>query len=278
MHLWEAIVLGVVEGLTEFLPVSSTGHLLLVSAALGHNDDAAKSLSVVIQLGAVLAVVVYYAARLRAIVGGVLSRGEGSGRTIVSFVVGAFPVMLLGLLFGKWIKEHLFSPLPIAGALIVGGVVMIAIDRLLPEPAEAATGAAAAKPGDLGVSLRQATIVGLAQSLALWPGTSRSMTTIVGGRLSGLSTFRAAEFSFLLSVPVLGAATVYDLYKNRALFADAHAAVALAGGLVSAFVVSWIAIAAFLRFVRRFGLTPFGVYRIVLGVVVIGAYVKGWLG
>lgn len=259
----EALLLGILEGLTEFLPVSSTGHLVLLGRGLGHEDAAAKSLSIVIQLGAVVAVIVYYRALLAELLRGVLRREPEKIRLVLSLGVAFVPAAAVGFVFGHQIKDQLLKPVPVAIAAIVGGVVMIGSEVILRnKPREDA--------GVYGVTLGQALSVGVAQCLALWPGMSRSMTTILGGQLVGLKTATAAEFSFLLSIPVLGAATVYDLIKSRdVLFANADAAASLGIGLLSAFVVSLAVIAAFLRYLKRIGLIPFGVYRVVLGVVVL---------
>lgn len=264
MTALEALLLGILEGLTEFLPVSSTGHLVLLGKGLGHEDDAAKSLSIVIQLGAVVAVIVYYRALLLALIKGFF-RGEPDKRRLVAALLIAFlPAAAVGLAFGHFIKDRLLKPVPVAVAAILGGLVMIGSEVILKGRK------AREDDGVLGVRLGQAFVVGLSQCFALWPGMSRSMTTILGGQIVGLKTATAAEFSFLLSIPVLGAATVYDLIKSRdVLLGQPDAAVALAVGLISAFVVSIAVIAAFLKYLKRIGLIPFGVYRIILGIVVI---------
>lgn len=264
MTLIDAVLLGVVEGLTEFLPVSSTGHLILLGEHLGHHDEASKTLDIVIQLGAVLAVVVYFRARLAGMLRGVRARDPSSLRLASALFVAFLPAAAVGLLLHKAIKARLFGSGPVALALIVGGVGMIVIEawrRKKPEAGEDDLDAVAPKRG---------LAIGLWQCLALWPGASRSMTTIVGGQLSGLSTRAAAEFSFLLAIPTLGAATLFDLAKNgRRLLDEPGGAAALATGLVVSFVVALAVIASFLRYLRRFGLAPFGVYRIVLGAIVL---------
>jgi undecaprenyl-diphosphatase len=272
----EAALLGVLEGLTEFLPVSSTGHLVLLGAWLGAHDDAAKSFDIVIQLGAVLAVVLYYRVRLGALARGVLRRDGASLQLLAALAVGFLPAALVGLALHRWIKERLFGPTPVAAALIVGGLLMIGVELGRRRYAGTGTGTGTgtpAEPGLMGlehVTVRRALVIGFAQCLSLWPGTSRSMTTIVGGQLSGLSTATAAEFSFLLAIPTLGAATLYDLYKNGdALLAAPEGAVALAIGTVTSFGVALLVVHAFLRYLRRFGMVPFGIYRIALGALVL---------
>jgi len=262
VSLLVAALLGLVEGLTEFLPVSSTGHLILVSHWLGSVDEGAKSFDIVIQLGAILAVVVHYrrlfADRLR----GVLVKDAASLRLFGALLVAFLPAAVTGLLLGKTIKRLLFGPVPVAAALFVGGVVMIIVERI--RRARHIQGEA----GTEHVTLKRAFIIGCGQCFALWPGMSRSMSTIVAGQLAGLSTATAAEFSFLLSVPTLGAATLYEIYKSRHDLAQSGVPQLLVGMLVS-FVVAWLVIAAFLRYLSRRGLEPFGYYRIALAVVVL---------
>lgn len=260
----EAFLLGALEGLTEFLPVSSTGHLILLGSRLGYEDETSKTFDVVIQLGAVIAVVVYYRARLKGLLGGVLRRDPASMRLALCLGIAFVPAAVVGLLFQKSIERLLFGPIPVAEALIAGGVVMIGIEVWRKRRADPGKEALA------DVTPRRALAIGVAQCFSLWPGTSRSMSTIIGGQLSGLSTAAAADFSFLLAIPTLGAATMYKLVKNgRALLAAPGGASALAIGMVVSFVVALLVISAFLRYLKRFGLMPFGVYRIILGSVVL---------
>ena len=260
----DAVILGIIEGLTEFLPVSSTGHLILVGDRLGQSSPAAKTLEIVIQLGAVLAVVVYYRERLRLLLSGVLRRDPAAMRLILALGVAFVPAAVLGLLAYKAIKGLLFHPAPVAGALIVGGVLMIAMEFGRKRRA------AAADDGLEHVTPKRALAIGVGQCLSLWPGSSRSMTTIVAAEMTGLSASTAADFSFLLAIPTLGAAAVYDLAKNYKAMTEAPGMMnALVMGMVVSFVVALLVIAAFLRYLKRFGLTPFGIYRIVLGVVVL---------
>jgi undecaprenyl-diphosphatase len=262
-----AALLGILEGLTEFLPVSSTGHLVLLGDRLGHDDRAAKTLEIVIQLGAVLAVVVYYREVLTALARGVLRREPERLRLLGALAIAFAPAAGLGLVLHRTIKELLFAPGPIAIALIAGGIAMIGIDGWSRKLALATSSADA---GLADVTPKRALVIGLAQCLSLWPGTSRSMTTILGGQLAGLRTSTAAEFSFLLSIPVLGAATLLDLVKDGDALLEAEGGMAaLASGLLAAFVVSLVVISAFLRFLKRFGLAPFGIYRIALGAAVL---------
>src|ERR1700722_14916284 len=196
-----AILLGIVEGLTEYLPVSSTGHLILAGKALGASGAGLDSFDVVIQLGAVLAVVVEYRALLRERAVGLLSGRPESKALLVALALGFLPAAVLGLAFRKAIKAHLFGPVPVAAALVVGGIVMIVVERI--RASRGTTGLTGLEH----VTPRRALLIGFGQCISMWPGSSRSMCTIVAGQLSGLSTATAAEFSFLLALPTLGAAT-----------------------------------------------------------------------
>jgi undecaprenyl-diphosphatase len=250
------------------LPVSSTGHLILLGAWLGHHDEAQKTLDIVIQLGAVVAVVVYYRARLARLARGVLRRDRASLRLLAALAVAFLPAALVGLALHRVIKERLFGPGPVGLALIIGGVVMMAVDAWR----RRRDGESTADDDDAlaSVTFGRAALIGLFQCLALWPGASRSMTTILGGQIAGLDTKTAADFSFLLAIPTLGAATAFDLVKGgSALLAAPQGAASLAVGLAASFVVALLVIAAFLRYLKRFGLAPFGVYRIALGALVL---------
>jgi undecaprenyl-diphosphatase len=261
----DAFLLGLIEGLTEFLPISSTGHLILLGTWLGHSDEASKTLDVVIQFGAIVAVVVHYRQRLWDLVKGCWQRDPAHLRLGMAVAIAFVPAATVGLLLHGIIKKHLFGPKPVGAALIVGGIVMLLVEAFR---------AKQEKPPEAEelkqVTLRQALAIGIAQCFSLWPGASRSMTTIVGGQMAGLSTSTAADFSFFLAIPTLGAATVYDLLKNgRTLLDSPTGPASLAIGIVVSFFVALAVIATFLRYLKRFGLAPFGVYRIVLGTVVL---------
>jgi undecaprenyl-diphosphatase len=256
-----ALILGIVEGLTEYLPVSSTGHLILVGHWLGDHGDAVDAFEIVIQLGALCAVLVHFRALLAARIAGLARGDEKAVRLLTALICGFVPVAVLGLLVGKAVKHHLFAPIPVACALAVGGVAMIVVEQLLKK-------SAAPKQALEDVSAADGVFVGVVQCLSLIPGTSRSMCTILGGRLRGMSTAIAAEFSFLLALPTLGAATIYEGWKDRHALATLGSA-PLAIGLVSSFFVAWIVIAAFLRYLARGGLSPFGVYRVLLAAAVL---------
>ena len=262
MSLLVAALLGIVEGLTEYLPVSSTGHLILAGALLGADGEASKSFEIVIQLGAILAVVVHYRRLLGERLAGLMRGEQRSIRLALALAAAFAPAALVGLLLRKTIKAHLFGPGPVAGALIVGGVIMIGVE------------AWRRRRGITGVDgLEQVTpwrgfLIGLGQCVSLWPGSSRSMCTIVTGQLTGLSTATAAEFSFLLALPTLGAATIFEGWKARHELFVAGGTAPLAVGMIVSFLVAWAVIAAFLRYLQTRGLSPFGFYRIALGAAV----------
>lgn len=258
-----AILLGLVEGLTEFLPVSSTGHLILVSQWLGSTDEGAKSFDIVIQLGAILAVLVHYRALFLERLRGLFRRDPDALRLFGALCVAFLPAALVGLLLGKTIKRLLFGPVPVAAALFVGGVLMIVVERF--RKARQVRGVS----GTEQVTIRRALIIGVGQCFALWPGMSRSMSTIVAGQIAGLSTPTAAEFSFLLSIPTLGAATLYEIYKSREHLAQGVGVPQMLVGLLVSFLVAWAVIAGFVRYLGKRGLEPFGYYRIVLALVVL---------
>jgi undecaprenyl-diphosphatase len=264
MPLHIAILLGIVEGLTEYLPVSSTGHLVLFGHWLGLNDDdpSGKAFEIVVQLGAILAVLVHYRVLLGNRARGLWSGDPRSLRLLSALAIAFIPAAIAGLLLRKTIKAHLQTPVPVAAALIAGGIVMIAVERWLRrrKPNEDA--------GLEAVTPMRALAIGFGQCFSLWPGTSRSMSTIVAGQLVGLSTATAAEFSFLLALPTLGAATVYEGFKSRAVLAAGVGAASMTAGLVVSFVVAWAVIATFLKYLKAHGLEPFGWYRIVLGGIV----------
>ena len=268
MTFFEAVVLGLVEGITEYLPISSTGHLILAAWLLGLDDPARSgavdAFVVVVQGGAILAVLGLYRARVRHIAAGIAGRDEAGLRLAVRLLVAFLPAAGLGFLLDDVLEEKLFHTVPVLLALAVGGVVMIAIGRRAPR---------AGAPGSLDdLTIRQALFVGLLQCFALWPGTSRSMTTIVGGTLVGLPPAAAAEFSFLLAVPTLGAACTYRLAADLAaafrdgtptMFAMLGAAPVITGILVAT-VSAALAVRWLVGFLGRRGLAPFGWYRIAL--------------
>jgi undecaprenyl-diphosphatase len=258
-----AAVLGLVEGLTEYLPVSSTGHLILVSHVLGSEDEAAKAFDIVIQLGAILAVVVHYRALLWERCTGLTRRDPAAMNLAVALAVAFLPAAVAGFLFRTIIKKHLFGSGPVAIALLIGGIVMIVVERARRRRAD---------PGLEGlehVTPRRALMIGLGQCVSLFPGASRSMCTILAGQFTGLSTATSAEFSFLLALPTLGAATLYEFMKSRHELLAEGVGAELGIGLVVSFLVAWAVIAGFLRYLKTRGLEPFGYYRIALATAVI---------
>lgn len=255
-----AVILGIVEGLTEFLPISSTGHMILIGPWLGISEDDPfwKTFFIFIQLGAILSVVIYFWRRLWRLI---VTPGPGpiSEHMLVKLAVAFLPAAIIGKLAGSWIKGHLMQPLVVAGALIVGGLLIIAIERRNrhPKVLDAAN-----------VPLRFALLIGFAQCVAMIPGTSRSAATIMGALLLGLSAPAAAEFSFFLAIPTMFAAGTYELYKARHDLVMDQAAI-LGLGFAVAFVVALAVIAAFMRFIQTHRFTAFAIYRIILGAVVI---------
>ncbi len=266
MRLIQALVLGIIEGLTEYLPVSSTGHLIVATHALKVDSAAADSFDIVIQAGAILAVLVQYRSLLGTRALGLFSREKASIQLFSQLLVAFMPAAITGLLFHKAIKEHFFSPKTVAIAFVIGGVFMIVASRMQPRDGGPHAPNQITKLEDM--TMGQAAKVGLGQCFALIPGMSRSMCTILAGRFAGLSMPIAAEFSFLVGLPTLGAATVYEGWKARHVLMDQIGAQNLAVGLVTSFLVAWAVIAVFIRYLSRRGLEPFGYYRIAAGVVV----------
>lgn len=255
--LLKALLLGIVEGLTEFLPISSTGHLILAGDLLDFNDDKAKVFTVAIQLGAILAVCWEYRERLLNVIRNLGTRQ--ANRFVINLFIAFLPAAILGLLFIKTIKYYLFHPMPVAIALVTGGILILWAERR-EHRIEAET------VDDM--NWKQALQVGCAQCLALIPGTSRSGATIIGGLLFGLSRKAAAEFSFFLAIPVMFAATFYDVYKHREfLYIDDLGM--FATGSVAAFVSALIAIRGFIRYISHHDFTLFAWYRIGFGLIVL---------
>lgn len=258
MSIWlKALILGIIEGLTEFIPVSSTGHLIILSDYIAFNGKAADSFSIFIQLGAILAVVFIYKERFIGLVK--KDKNNFSGFTALFLLfIAATPACILGALFYSKIKGVLFTPFYVSLALIFGGLLLIFFDK----KEEQATNSL-----DL-VSVKQAITVGLFQCFALIPGMSRSGSTIVGGMCGGLNKKTAADFSFILAVPVMFAAVFYDLYKSYEFLSLSDIKLFLFGFLV-AFVFSFFAIKFFLNLLKTLGFLPFGIYRIILGILVL---------
>ena len=268
--LIKAALMGVVEGLTEFLPISSTGHLILAGALLGFNDDKAKVFDIAIQTGAIGAVILVYWQKIRTTL--VSLPTDTQARQFALNVLIAFvPAVLLGLLFGKAIKAHLFTPMVVASTFILGGVVILWAERRQAQ----LPGAVRIQEVD-DMSWKDALKVGLVQCLAMVPGTSRSGATIIGGMLMGLSRKAATDFSFYLAIPTLIGAGAYSLFKERALLSWAD--VPMFGvGLLASFVSAWLCVRWLLRFIATHSFTGFAWYRIVFGVVVLATAWGGWI-
>lgn len=267
----KAVILGVVEGLTEFLPISSTGHLILAGSLLDFNDDKGKVFEIVIQFGAILAVCWEFRAKIAQVVLG-LGTDAKARRFAVNVVVACVPAIVLGLLFGKHIKAVLFNPIVVATAFIIGGVIILLVERHNRRNAETGKPPRVASIDDL--SFADALKVGLAQCLALVPGTSRSGATIIGGMMFGLERRVATEFSFFLAIPILFGATVYELYKARStLSLDDFSLFGV--GFVAAFVSAFICVRWLLRYIASHDFTAFAWYRIVFGIVVLATAYSG---
>ncbi|MFN4063836.1 undecaprenyl-diphosphate phosphatase [Azoarcus communis] len=259
--LLTALVLGIVEGLTEFLPVSSTGHLIIVGDLLGYNDDTSKVFKIVIQLAAILAVCWDYRERLIKVAVGVPN--DSAAQRFVGLLFVAFlPAAVLGLMFHSTIKELLFNPLTVATALVVGGLIILYVEKRAYHPTVNSV-------DDMGWG--DAIKVGFAQALAMIPGTSRSGATIMGGLIFGLSRKTAAEFSFFLAIPTMFAATAYDLYKNWALLKLEDLPV-FAVGFVASFLAAMWAVKSFIRFISNHTFVVFAWYRIVFGLIVLATW------
>lgn len=263
--LIKAAVMGVVEGLTEFLPISSTGHLILAGALLGFDDEKSKVFDIAIQTGAIFAVILVYWQRLAEAATGVFSEPR-SRRFVLNVVIGFLPAVILALLFGKAIKAHLFTPTVVATTFILGGFVILWAEK------RPATAIKVHSVDDL--SPMQALQVGLVQCLAMIPGTSRSGATIIGGMLLGLSRKAATDFSFFLAIPTLIGAGAYSLWKERALLSVADIPM-FATGLLFSFISAWICVRWLLRYISSHSFVPFAWYRIVFGIVVL---VTAWTG
>ncbi len=257
-----ALILGIVEGLTEFLPVSSTGHLIVAGSLLGYTGEHAKVFEIVIQAGAILAVCWEFRARLIAVAAG-LVRDPRANRFVANLAIAFVPAAALGLLFGKLIKAWLFAPVPVAIAFVLGAFVILWAERRQ-----------RARPGTVriddldAIRWSDALKIGCAQAFALIPGTSRSGATIIGGMLFGLSRKAATEFSFFLAIPTLFAACIYESFRNRHLLAMAELP-AFGVGFAASFVAAFLCVRWLLRYVSRHDFTPFAWYRIAFGAVIL---------
>ncbi|MGD0958597.1 MAG: undecaprenyl-diphosphate phosphatase [Methylomonas sp.] len=265
MLLIKAFILGIVEGLTEFLPVSSTGHLILAGDLLHFTDDKAKVFTIVIQTGAILAICWEYRRKIAAVLVGLPSQRQAQ-KFVLNLGIAFLPAAILGFLFGKHIKAVLFKPLPVALAFIVGALVIIWAEKRKHE-------IRIQEVDDL--TPLDALKLGFAQAFALIPGTSRSGATIIGGLLFGLSRKAATEFSFFLAIPTLIIASAYDLYKHRELLDFSQDAGFFTVGIVAAFISALVAVKGLLRYISHHNFIIFAWYRIVFGVVVIATAYSG---
>lgn len=262
----DSVILGIVEGLTEFLPVSSTGHLIIVSDLLGDNGEKGKVFDIVIQLGAILAVCWEFRARLAKALAGIAS-DPVQQRFAMNLFVAFLPAAIVGLALQKTIKAHLFNPVSVAMALIVGALAIFVIERWY-----AKHGAPHVNDMDA-MTWKDALKVGLAQCLSLIPGTSRSGATIMGGMLFGLSRQVATEFSFFLAIPIMFAATGYEMFRNRALL-TADDLTSIAVGFLVSFVFALLAVKALIRYIMRHDFKAFAWYRIALGIAVLAYFLR----
>ena len=262
--------MGVVEGLTEFLPISSTGHLILAGALLEMNDAKAKVFDIAIQTGAIFAVILVYWQKIRDTVVG-LPTEKPAQRLALNVLVAFIPALILGLLFGKTIKTHLFNPVVVASAFIVGGFIILWAEN------RHKNNLASARVEDAdSMTLMDALKVGVVQCFAMIPGTSRSGATIIGGMLLGLSRKASTDFSFYLAIPTLIGAGVYSLYKERALLSLADMPM-FGVGLLFSFLSAWVCIRWLLRYIATHSFVVFAWYRIVFGVLVLLTAHMGWV-
>ena len=268
--LAKAAIMGVVEGLTEFLPISSTGHLILAGALLGFDDDKAKVFDIAIQTGAIFAVILVYWQKIRDTLV-TLPSSKVSQRFALNVLIAFTPAVVLGLLFGKAIKANLFNPVVVASTFIIGGFIILWAEKRQQNNPKLGTITDVDQ-----MTVMDALKVGLVQCFAMIPGTSRSGATIIGGMLLGLSRKAATDFSFYLAIPTLIGAGAYSLYKERALLSMADAPM-FGVGLVVSFISAWLCIKWLLKFIATHSFVGFAYYRIVFGVIVLLTAWTGWV-
>ena len=264
--LHKALILGIIEGLTEFLPISSTGHLIIAGDLLNFNDARASVFKIAIQFGAILAVCNIYRERIVKVVTG-LGRDPDANRLTINIICAFLPAMVLGVLFHSTIKEVLFNAVVVASALIIGGIVIIIAERHEKE---------ARVHSMEEMSWKDALKVGFAQAMAMIPGTSRSGATIIGGMLFGLSRQTATQFSFFLAIPTMFAATFYDLFKHRDLLGSEDIPM-FAVGFITAFFAAWIAVRTLVKYVSKHSFEIFAWYRIAFGGFILLSWQLGWI-
>jgi undecaprenyl-diphosphatase len=260
VEIWQALLLGLVEGLTEFLPVSSTGHLLVAQRLLGiEASEAANAYVIVIQVGAIAAVLHLYRGRVLQISSGLVGRDILGRKLLIALLVAFLPAAVLGFTLDETIERYLFGPWPVVVAWALGGALLLVISPRIQQkqglPLEA-------------IALKAALFIGIAQCAALWPGTSRSLATILGGLAAGLSTAAAVEFSFLLGLVTLGAASAYKLLDSGAALAASYGALELVAGFAAAAVSAWLAVRWMVAWLGRRGLGVFGWWRLIAAAVV----------
>jgi len=269
MDFWtaiQALILGVVEGLTEFLPISSTGHQIIVADLLDFGGERAMAFNIIIQLGAILAVVWEFRRKILDVVTG-LPTQRNAQRFTVNLLIAFLPAVVLGVIFADLIHHYLFNPITVAAALVIGGIVMLWAERREHE-------VHAESVDD--ITWKDALKVGFAQCLAMIPGTSRSGSTIIGGLLFGLSRKTATEFSFFLAMPTMIGAAVYSGYKYRDLFQPADLPV-FAIGFVTSFIFAMIAVKGLLKFIASHSYAAFAWYRIAFGLLILATWQFGWI-
>ena len=259
LALLKALFLGLIEGLTEFLPISSTGHLILFGHLIDFKSDSGRVFEVVIQFGAILAVCWLYRQKIIALIRGFFSGEAHARRFAINVFVAFLPAVVIGVLAVDFIKQVLFSPLVVAFALIIGGLIIFAVEarEYKPKTIEATN-----------ISFKQSILVGFAQCVAMVPGTSRSGATIIGGMLLGLSRKAATEFSFFLAMPTMLGAATYDLFRNANVLTSDNL-VNISVGFMAAFVAALLVIKALVKFVEKHSLRVFAWYRIVLGILIL---------
>lgn len=264
----KAVILGIVEGITEFLPISSTGHLIIVGDIIRFTDPKAyvDMYKEVIQLGAILAIVVLYRVKIVSTFKNLFGGDKSGFKFWLNILVAFMPAAVLGLLLNSFIEDKLFSTKTVAAALVVGGIFMIIIENKY-------KGKAVTKNID-NVNLSQAFKIGIFQCFALWPGMSRSASTIMGAWISGLDTVAAAEFSFFLAIPTMIAASGYSLLKHGVSNINSLQWISLAAGFIVSFLVALLVVDAFLSFLKKKGMKVFSVYRIILGVIILVYFLK----
>ncbi|MDB5916376.1 MAG: undecaprenyl-diphosphatase [Massilia sp.] len=271
----KAIIMGLVEGFTEFLPISSTGHLILAGSLLNFTGEKVKVFEIAIQAGAILAVMWEYRKRIGTVLGGLTSDPKQQ-KFVINLVVAFLPAAVLGLFFAKMIKQFLFAPVPVALAFIVGGLVILWVEKRNKGQNQGVKEGMSRIESVDDMTVLDAFKIGCAQAFALIPGTSRSGATIIGGMLFGLSRKAATEFSFFLAIPTLLAATVYSVYKDRALLSMADLPLFGIGG-VAAFISAFLCVRWLLRYISSHDFTVFAWYRILFGIVVIASAHYGWV-